>query len=141
MPAPLLNERTAPYKTAGLVFLVIVAVVLGLLYHQFRGGFTDKTPLTVMSARSGLVLDPGSKVTYNGVAVGRVAGTDEIDVNGGPGARIRLTVNSKYIKPIPRNVSVEIKASTVFGNKYVAFQSPKSPVPQRISSADKIEAS
>jgi len=27
----LLNERTAPYKTAGLVLLVIAAILLGLL--------------------------------------------------------------------------------------------------------------
>jgi phospholipid/cholesterol/gamma-HCH transport system substrate-binding protein len=141
MPPRLLNERTAPYKTAGLVFLVITAVLLGLLYHQFRGGFTKKTPLTMMSPRSGLVLDPGSKVTYNGVAVGRVASTDEIDVNGVPNAKITLNVNSKYIELIPRNVYAEIKATTVFGNKYVAFESPKNPVPQHISSADVIDAS
>jgi phospholipid/cholesterol/gamma-HCH transport system substrate-binding protein len=130
MPAPLLNERTAPYKTAGLVFLVIAAVLLGLLYQQFRGGFTEKTPVTMMSPRSGLVLDPGSKVTYNGVEVGRVAGTEEIDVNGVPEAKITLNVNPKFIELIPRNVYAEIKATTVFGNKYVAFDSPKHPVPQ-----------
>jgi hypothetical protein len=39
----LLNERSAPYKTAGLVLLVIAAVLVGLLYHQIRGGFINKT--------------------------------------------------------------------------------------------------
>jgi len=140
MPAPLLTERTAPYKTAGLVFLVIAAVLLGLLYHQFRGGFTARTPLTMMSTRAGLVLDPGSKVTYNGVEIGKVGATDEVDAGGVPKAKITLNVNSKYIGLIPRNVSAEIKATTLFGNKYVTFESPKSPASQHISSADVIDA-
>ena len=37
------------------------------------GDFTDKTKLTMLSDRAGLVMDPGSKVTYNGVQIGRVA--------------------------------------------------------------------
>ena len=43
------------------------AVVLALWWLQFRGQFTPKTTLTMVAARSGLVMDPGSKVTYNGV--------------------------------------------------------------------------
>ena len=35
----------------------------------------------------------------------------------------------------------EIRASTVFGNKYVSFSSPENPAAQRISSGDVIDAS
>jgi ABC-type transporter Mla subunit MlaD len=38
-----------------------------------------------------------------------------------------LDVTPKYIAAIPANVSASVKATTVFGNKYVAFTSPKSP--------------
>lgn len=41
-----------------------------VLYAQFRGDFTPKTKLTMVVARAGLVMDPGSKVTYNGVEIG-----------------------------------------------------------------------
>ena len=141
MPAPLLNERKAPYRTAGLVLVIVSAGVLALTYGLFRGDFASKTPLTMVSPRAGLVLDPGSKVTYNGVEIGKVARLDEIDVGATPNAKITLDINSDYIGLIPKNVYAEVKATTVFGNKYVAFESPKNPSSQRISSADVINAS
>ena len=70
--------RIPPYKTAAVVFLVVAAVVLALVWLQFRGRLTPKTPLTMVAPRSGLVMDPGSKVTYNGVEIGRVAGISAI---------------------------------------------------------------
>ncbi|WP_459974993.1 MlaD family protein, partial [Mycobacterium sp. MUNTM1] len=64
--------RTPPYKLAGVAILVVAAIALALVYGQFRGNFTPKTQLTMLAARAGLVMDPGSKVTYNGVEIGRV---------------------------------------------------------------------
>jgi phospholipid/cholesterol/gamma-HCH transport system substrate-binding protein len=52
-----------------------------------------------------------------------------------------LDINPKYIRSIPANVEATIQATTVFGNKYVSFRSPRNPVPQRISSEDVITAS
>ncbi len=72
--APANVERNPPYKLAGLVLLLIGAVVVALVYNQFRGTFTPKTQLTLVSDRAGLVMDPGSKVTFNGVQIGRVSG-------------------------------------------------------------------
>lgn len=139
MPAPLLDERSAPYKTAGLVFLVVAAVAVGFLYHQFRGGFADNTQLTLLSPRAGLVLDPGSKVTFNGVEIGKVDSTDVVDVDGVPTATITIDVDSSYLPAIPANVHAKVIASTVFGNKYVAFSSPEAPSPEHVSGTDVIE--
>ena len=56
-----------------------VLSVLGLtLYLQFRGDLTPTTSVTMVAARAGLVMDPGSKVTYNGVQIGRVSSISEI---------------------------------------------------------------
>jgi phospholipid/cholesterol/gamma-HCH transport system substrate-binding protein len=126
---------------AGLVLLVISAVVLVLVYLQFRGDFLPRTKLTMLSDRSGLSMDPGGKVTYNGVDIGRVANIEEVKVDGQPHAKFTLDVDPKYIKLIPKNVDAQIKATTVFGNKYVSFTSPKNPVPQRITSKDTITVS
>jgi phospholipid/cholesterol/gamma-HCH transport system substrate-binding protein len=115
--------------------------VLVLVYFQFRGSFTPKTQLTLLSSRAGLVMDPGSKVTYNGVEIGRVAGVNAVSVGGVPKAKLTLEVNPRYISLIPANVDANIKATTVFGNKYVAFSTPKNPTPQRISSRDVIDVS
>src|SRR5690242_700702 len=137
--APLNPPRKPPYKLAGLVFTVIAAAVLAVVYLQFRGDLSAKTQLTVISPRAGLVMDPGSKVTYNGVEIGRVAKVDEIELDGKPHARLTLDVNPRYLAAIPANVVADIKATTVFGNKYVSFASPKDPLPQRVSSSTMIK--
>jgi virulence factor Mce-like protein len=132
--------RIPPYKTAAVVFLVVAAVVLEIVWLQFRGEFTPKTHLTMLAARAGLVMDPGSKVTYNGVEIGRVASISEIERDGKPAAKFVLDVKPKYIKLIPANVDAKIKATTVFGNKYVSLTSPKNPTPQRITAQQVIDA-
>jgi phospholipid/cholesterol/gamma-HCH transport system substrate-binding protein len=134
MSAPLNSERRPPYKLAGLSFTVIAIALLALVFLLFQGALSPKTTLTVQATRSGLVMDPGSKVTYNGVEIGRVANVDTIEIGGQPKARLTLKVDPKYIPRIPANVEADIKATTVFGNKYVSFTSPKHPAPQRITS-------
>jgi len=135
------DRHRPPYKTAGAVFLVITSVVAAFIYLQFRGDLTDKTQLTLLSPRAGLVVEPGSKVTYNGVEIGRVAHIDMVDEHGTPTAKLTLDVDPRYIEYIPANVAVEIRATTVFGNKYISFSSPKNPSKQRISDHAVIDAS
>jgi phospholipid/cholesterol/gamma-HCH transport system substrate-binding protein len=134
------KPRAPRNKLAGLALLVVAALVLALVYLQFRGDFMAKTTLTMLSSRAGLVMDPGSKVTYNGVQIGRVATISEITKDGKPAAKFTLDVYQKYIELIPANVDVDIVATTVFGNKYVSLTSPKNPSPQRITSHDVIDA-
>jgi phospholipid/cholesterol/gamma-HCH transport system substrate-binding protein len=130
----------APYRVAGLIVFLIAALVLWLVFLQYKGDFTDKTKLTMLSDRAGLVMDPGSKVTYNGVQIGRVANIDVIQRDGQPAAKLTLDVYPKYLRLIPANVDARIVATTVFGEKYVSFTSPENPLPQRITSANVIDA-
>src|SRR6201987_6363339 len=111
-PGKLNAPRTKPYKTAGLVLLLVSVLVLWLVYMQFRGNFTPKTQLTMLSSRAGLVMDPGSKVTYNGVQIGRVATISEVQHDGRPAAKLTLDVDPRYIKLLPANVNAEIVATT-----------------------------
>jgi phospholipid/cholesterol/gamma-HCH transport system substrate-binding protein len=141
MAVPVTNvRRRRPYKAIGLAFLLVAGAVMTLVYLQFRGDFTPNTQLTMLAGRAGLVMDPGSKVTYNGVAIGRVASIVEQDVDGTPKAKLTLEVDPRYVPVIPANVVANIEATTVFGNKYVSFASPKDPTPQRITSRDIIDA-
>ena len=119
---------------------ILVAIVV-MVFLQFRGYFTPTTELTVIADRSGLLMDSGSKVTYNGVQIGRVGNVDAVNVGGASKAKLTLKVDPKYISLIPANVDADINASTVFGNKILAFSSPKHPAPQRISSSDVIDVS
>jgi len=119
--------------------LLVGALVLVLVYIQFRGGFTPKTELTMVASRAGLVMEPGSEVTYNGVKIGRVDSISQIERDGRPAAKLVLEVNPKYIELIPANVVAHIEAATLFGNKYVSLSSPENPKLQRISSHDVID--
>jgi phospholipid/cholesterol/gamma-HCH transport system substrate-binding protein len=134
-------SRRPPLKLAGVVFLILAALVAALIYAQWRGKLTPKTSLTMVSDRAGLVMDPGSKVTYNGVEIGRVKTVSALNRDGKQMAQLNLEVQPRFVDLIPANVDAQIKASTVFGNKYVSFTSPKNPTKTRISSADVIDAS
>ena len=94
----------------------------------------------MLSSRAGLVMDPGSKVTYNGVEIGRVATVSAVQRDDKPAAKLILDVYPRYIKLIPANVNANIKATTVFGQKYVSLTSPKNPTRQRITPHDVIDA-
>lgn len=114
--------------------LVAIVVLFGVLMtKQYRGDFVGQTELVVMSDRAGLVVDPGSKVTLNGVEIGRVAGIDAAEVDGHERALIVLDVKDEYLPSIPSNVLADVRASTVFGNKYVSFRSPEIPSAERVS--------
>ncbi|HEY4792696.1 MAG TPA: MlaD family protein, partial [Mycobacterium sp.] len=104
-----------PFRVAGVIVFLIAALVLWLVYLQYSGDFTDKTKLTMLSDRAGLVMDPGSKVTYNGVQIGRVDKVDEIERDGKPAVKFSLDVYPKYLHLIPANVDARIVATTVFG--------------------------
>ena len=132
------NRRVWVY-VEGVVLSLVCALVLILVYLQFRGDFTPKTELTMVASRAGLVMEPGSKVTYNGVQIGRVASISEIERDGRPAAKLVLNVNPRYIKLIPANVVATIEAATLFGNKYVSLTSPDNPQQQRISPHDVID--
>ncbi len=125
------NPPLQPYRVAGVVVFLIGALVLWLVFMQYRGNFTDKTQLTMLSSRAGLVMDPGSKVTLNGVQIGRVANISQVQLprQVQPSAVLSLDVYPKYVPLIPANVDARIVATTIFGEKYVSFTTPKNPSP------------
>jgi phospholipid/cholesterol/gamma-HCH transport system substrate-binding protein len=139
-PGKINEARTPPHKLAGVGLMVIAAVVFVLVYGQFRGDFTPKAKLTMLASRAGLVMDPGSKVTYNGVEIGRVDTISEIVRDGKPAAKFTLDVYPRYLSLIPANVTADIKATTVFGGKYVSLTTPQNPSTQKLTAQTVIDA-
>jgi phospholipid/cholesterol/gamma-HCH transport system substrate-binding protein len=137
----LLTRKSRPVLlyVEGVILLLVGAAVLVLVYAQFRGDLTPKTELTMVASRAGLVMETGAKVTFNGVAIGRVASISEVERDHKPAAQLVLEVNPRYIKLIPVNVVATIEAATLFGNKYVSLTSPENPKQQRISPGDVID--
>ena len=140
MTAPLNKLRRPPLKLAGLILLIILALITTFVFLQFRGKLTPTTQLTLMSSRSGLVMDPNSKVTFNGVEIGRVKTISAQVENGEEAAKLILDVNPRFLPLIPSNVNADIEATTIFGNKYVSLSSPANPSPTRVSSSSVIDA-
>ena len=103
----------------------IVAVSLGL----FAGDFTQTVPVTVISQRAGLVMNPDAKVKMRGVQVGKV---DTIESLPNGQAAIHLAMDPSQLKYIPSNVLADINSSTVFGAKSVELVPPAEPSAARL---------
>jgi phospholipid/cholesterol/gamma-HCH transport system substrate-binding protein len=121
---------------AGLAALVAMVAVVALAIALFRGDFTKTVPVTVISDRAGLVMNPDAKVKMRGVEVGRVA---SIAPKPDGGAVLKLDMNPGQLNLIPSNVAVDITSTTVFGAKYVELVPPKDPSSQKLHGGQVIE--
>lgn len=111
---------------AGLLTAVTVAAVIATAVGLFAGDFTTSVPVTVVSARAGLVMNPDAKVKLHGVEVGRVASIASLPDGQ---AALQLAMNPSWMHVIPANVGVDIASSTVFGAKFVELTEPPNPSP------------
>jgi phospholipid/cholesterol/gamma-HCH transport system substrate-binding protein len=87
----------------------------------FRGDFTDTVPVTVLSPRAGLVMDPGARVMIHGAQVGSV---QSIEVRSDGTAVLHLAMDPSQLPVIPANVTARISSPTVFGAKAVQLVAP-----------------
>lgn len=113
----------------GVASIVVVAAVVAVSANLFRGGFTESVPLTVISPRAGLVMNPDAKVQIHGVQVGKVASIEEL---GDGTAAIHLEIEPSRLQIIPSDVTVDIASSTVFGAKVVRLVPPDDPSPDSV---------
>jgi virulence factor Mce-like protein len=98
----------------------IVAVIV-LTGFQFRGSFADSVPVTLLSSRAGLVMNPDAKVSWYGAPVGKVTSIDSLSDGR---AAIHLAIDPEYMDLIPANARAAVSATTVFGAKYVQLVPP-----------------
>jgi phospholipid/cholesterol/gamma-HCH transport system substrate-binding protein len=121
----------------GLVTVAVIIAAFALAANLFRGGFTESVPVTVISERAGLVMNPDAKVQVRGVQVGKVASIEER-----PDGRavIRLAMDPARLGAIPANAIVNIASTTVFGAKYVQFVFPDNPSPESLRAGQVIDA-
>lgn len=95
----------------GLATVVVIAGIVALAVGLFRGSFTDAVPVTVVSPRAGLVMNPDAKVKMRGVQVGKVA---SIESRPNGQAALHLAMDPAQLRFIPANVLVDITSTTVF---------------------------
>lgn len=118
------------YKLAAFFLVAAMVLIAAVAYGMFRGTFKATVPVTVTSARAGLVMDPGAKVKMRGVQVGQVA---SVDLSGSQ-ALITLEMDPDKLSLIPANSTVDIKSTTVFGAKFVSFTPPATPSAAHLAS-------
>ena len=111
-----------------LILLVLVIAAIWLTYALFTGALEKFVPVTLTSDRSGLVMESNAKVKLRGVQVGRVAAVE----GGSEPVKLKLEIYPDQIEHIPANVEAQIRATTVFGAKFVDLVYPSDPSPQRL---------
>jgi phospholipid/cholesterol/gamma-HCH transport system substrate-binding protein len=112
-----------------LILVVIAAVLIWLSYALFAGTLRREVPVTLTSDRAGLVMETNAKVKLRGVQVGRVAAI----TGGKEPVVLKLQIDQDQIPNIPANVEAQIRATTVFGAKFVDLVYPDDPSTKRLA--------
>lgn len=119
-----------------LILVLIFAVLIWLSYALFAGTLRSDVPVTLTSDRTGLVMETNAKVKLRGVQVGRVAAI----AGGKEPVVLKLEIDENQIKYIPANVEAQIRATTVFGAKFVDLVYPDDPSPQRLAAGQVLKS-
>jgi virulence factor Mce-like protein len=116
--------------------IAIVAIVVFSI-GMFRGGFGTTVPVTVVSERAGLVMNPEAKVKMRGVQVGQV---ERIENRPDGTAVLHLAMDPKQLQYIPANVDVNLASTTVFGAKSVELVAPADPSSTPLAKGQQLDA-
>lgn len=106
-----------------LMLLALIAAFIFVTSGIFAGSFTSSVPVTLVSERSGIIMETNAKVKMRGVEVGRVS---QIGTSSG-GARLVLEIDPDQISYIPANIEAEIDVTSAFGAKFVDLVVPEDP--------------
>jgi len=121
----------------GLATVAVIAAIVAVAVGLFAGSFTESTPVTVLSPRAGLVMNPDAKVKMHGVQVGKVA---SIESRPDGQAVLRLAMYPSEMRLIPANVLVDLTSPTVFGAKFVELVAPAEPSAQSLHAGQVLDS-
>ena len=121
----------------GVATVAAIVAIVAFAATLFRGGLAESAPVTVISPRAGLVMNPDAKVQIRGVQVGKVASIEPLPDGE---AALHLAMDPKRLNAIPANVLVDIASTTVFGAKYVQLVSPPDPSAESLRAGQVLDA-
>jgi phospholipid/cholesterol/gamma-HCH transport system substrate-binding protein len=119
---------TVPRRLLGVAMLAVVVLLLGLCVAFYNKVFTAQVPVTVQIDQVDNAFQPKADVRFRGVVVGEV---DSVKTNG-QFATLNLVLNPQQATHIPENATVALLPQSLFGERFVALQSPKNPSSQHI---------
>ncbi|MEU1150753.1 MCE family protein [Streptomyces sp. NPDC005863] len=114
---------TVRRRLAGVVFLVVPALLVWLAIAVYDKQFTDSDPVVVETGSVGNEMHRGAEVKLRGVVVGEVREIDATD----DGARLTLALRPGSLARIPADVRAQMLPTTLFGERFVALVPPRSP--------------
>ena len=121
-------------RVYGVVFLLVMALLIGLSIAVYQKKFIDVVHVTLETDKVGNQLAPPADVKLRGLIVGEVR-----DVSSdGERATIDLALDPDTIGLIPSNVSARLLPKTLFGEKYVDLVLPAQPSPRPLRADDVI---
>jgi len=129
------TRRKAGVRTAGVLFLVVMGVLVTLSIKVYDKDFVTTVPVTLKASRIGNQLSPGGQVKARGVLVGEIR-----EVRATPqGAEIALALEPDRVDMLPRNVSALLVPKTLFGERYVQLSIPDGQRAPHLVAGDVIE--
>src|SRR5687767_13369913 len=111
MAAPLVRGTAQLRRYAGgVVFLVVLAMLIGLSIAMYTKAFTPVTMVELRADRAGNQLSKGADVKLRGLRVGEVRSIE----SNGEGAVIQLALNEDLAPLVPADVSARLLPKTLF---------------------------
>ncbi|MER5870214.1 MCE family protein [Streptomyces sp. NPDC002044] len=120
---------TLSRRSAGVVFLLVPALLVWLAIAVYDKQFTDSAPITVETGSVGNEMHPGAEVKLRGVVIGEVRSIEAT----GTGARLTLAMDPGTLGRVPSDVRAQMLPTTLFGERFVALVAPPAPSPQPIA--------
>jgi len=105
---------------AGVVFLAVIALLVGLSVAIYTKAFTDVVRVDLEAGRIGNQLSVHGDVKLRGIVVGEVRSVRST----GTGATIELALDVDTAAQVPINVSARLLPKTLFGEKEVTLVLP-----------------
>ncbi|WP_329276233.1 MCE family protein [Streptomyces sp. NBC_00691] len=114
------RAETLRRRFAGVVFLLVPALLAWLAVAVYDKKFTDSDPIVVETGSVGNEMHLGAEVKLRGVVLGEVRAIDAID----GGARLTLAMRPGTLRHVPSDVRAQMLPTTLFGERFVALVPP-----------------
>ncbi|MEV3853279.1 MCE family protein [Streptomyces sp. NPDC050095] len=121
--------ETIRRRLAGVVFLVVPALLIWLAVAVYNKDFVSSDDVVVETGSVGNEMHLGAEVKLRGVVLGEVRSIDATPT----GARLTLALKPGALDDIPDDVRAQMLPTTLFGERYVALVPPSDPSTRMLS--------
>jgi phospholipid/cholesterol/gamma-HCH transport system substrate-binding protein len=135
MSPPLVTgRRRVQQQLGGLLFLAVLAGLVGLTVALYQKAFTPVVHVVLETDRIGNQLSKGGDVTARGLVVGEVRKVS----SDGEKARVELALQPEAAQRLPADVRAQMLPKTLFGEKFVSLVFDDDSTAERLREGDVI---